>query len=390
MAEQPESQHVEEKNVTLSDLEKFLLYLAQNANPTRFLPFPDKYRKTPPVYQDEEKFNTKQKREGKVIPTVTLGASFAPYSPEEYEALRQDLDKFARDPNSNPYLRKYLSKLELGMVQHDNASLHPSIVEYEFRYSVLEERIREINYPKRWFLFHGSPLENWHSILRNGLRNMSNTTYMSDGATEGVGVYLADDIRTSYLYGSQGGYYGSQKGLHCVSVVEILTDPAPYKVPAGWYVIPDDKLLVVRYLLKISKPLPFDGKEILGYYTRMTNTRIKDTSIAKRIVCEERSFAKHGVQILEKTTPVVWTVLYDNTIIRLYLHAFPFQAPIVQLAYEVEGSDENPEYKAPYIPIDWTPAAGLVEVLITFKEHMFKGKPIPEMTSVPIKSLLIE
>jgi len=50
------------------------------------------------------------------------------------------------------------------------------------------------------FAFHGSPAENWHSILRNGLKNASNTRLMTTGAAHGPGIYLALDSQTSLGY----------------------------------------------------------------------------------------------------------------------------------------------------------------------------------------------
>ncbi len=44
------------------------------------------------------------------------------------------------------------------------------------------------------FLFHGSGQENWYSILRNGLRVLSNTKYMTCGAAYGAGVYASDQV----------------------------------------------------------------------------------------------------------------------------------------------------------------------------------------------------
>eukprot|EP00271_Cylindrocystis_brebissonii_P018857 TRINITY_DN5490_c0_g1_i1.p1 TRINITY_DN5490_c0_g1~~TRINITY_DN5490_c0_g1_i1.p1 ORF type:complete len:624 (-),score=122.67 TRINITY_DN5490_c0_g1_i1:767-2611(-) len=52
--------------------------------------------------------------------------------------------------------------------------------------------------------FHGSTLANWYSILRNGLRSMSNTKYMSTGATYGAGIYLSSSLTLSAGYSSQG------------------------------------------------------------------------------------------------------------------------------------------------------------------------------------------
>ena len=42
------------------------------------------------------------------------------------------------------------------------------------------------------FVWHGSGVENWYSIIRNGLRVLSNTKLMTAGAAYGKGVYSAN------------------------------------------------------------------------------------------------------------------------------------------------------------------------------------------------------
>ena len=262
------------------------------------------------------------------------------------------------------------------MTLHDKSNNLPGITEYEFRYSLLEERIRDIKYPKRWYLFHGSALENWHSILRNGLRNMSNTQYMSAGAAHGPGVYLSDDINISYRYGGHA---------HCIAVVEILTDPKPYEKSPNVYVISDDKLLVARYLLKISKLPNSDGKSMLDYYTRLTARHIKDNSIKNRILVEEKKLEDCSVCVLEKSTPVLWNVLYEGVILRVYLHSYPFKAPIVQPVYKYASHD--PKHNTPFVSLDWIPIYSIMETLSEYKQYVFKGAPFPDMTETEIPPL---
>ena len=48
--------------------------------------------------------------------------------------------------------------------------------------------------------FHGSNIENWYSILRNGPRNLSNTKMMTAGAAHGPGVYSAKQFTTASGY----------------------------------------------------------------------------------------------------------------------------------------------------------------------------------------------
>ena len=50
------------------------------------------------------------------------------------------------------------------------------------------------------FAFHGSRVENWHSILRNGLVNASGTKMQVNGAAYGSGVYLSPMAALSIKY----------------------------------------------------------------------------------------------------------------------------------------------------------------------------------------------
>ncbi len=118
-----------------------------------------------------------------------------------------------------------------------------------------------------FWAWHGSGFANWHSIVRGGLKNMSNTKFMSAGAVYGAGIYLSQDFQTSCGYaGYGGGYYGGGSGagwpnsmfkqpLSCLALCEIanLDDPS-WKGPnlkqnCVHYVIPEEDAIITRYIL---------------------------------------------------------------------------------------------------------------------------------------------
>ncbi|XP_048014383.1 protein mono-ADP-ribosyltransferase PARP6 isoform X3 [Megalobrama amblycephala] len=66
------------------------------------------------------------------------------------------------------------------------------------------------------FAFHGSHIENWHSILRNGLVNASYTKLQLHGAAYGKGIYLSPISSISF------GYSGMGKGQHHMPTKEEL------------------------------------------------------------------------------------------------------------------------------------------------------------------------
>jgi len=85
-----------------------------------------------------------------------------------------------------------------------------------------------------FYAFHGSPFSNWHSILRNGLKNYSNTANMTTGAVYGPGIYMAVDSGTSLGYTgySSASWVNSMFGqsLKCMALCEVIdhgeSDPA--------------------------------------------------------------------------------------------------------------------------------------------------------------------
>ncbi|XP_070828072.1 protein mono-ADP-ribosyltransferase PARP6-like isoform X2 [Chaetodon trifascialis] len=66
------------------------------------------------------------------------------------------------------------------------------------------------------FAFHGSHIENWHSILRNGLVNASYTKLQLHGAAYGKGIYLSPLSSISFGYSEMG------KGRHQIPTKEEL------------------------------------------------------------------------------------------------------------------------------------------------------------------------
>jgi ubiquitin-protein ligase len=56
---------------------------------------------------------------------------------------------------------------------------------------------------KSIILMHGSHISNMYSIMRNGIKSMSNSKYKTNGAVYGEGIYLSDNIHTVMSYGRE-------------------------------------------------------------------------------------------------------------------------------------------------------------------------------------------
>jgi hypothetical protein len=118
-----------------------------------------------------------------------------------------------------------------------------------------EARFQRIKHKKgSIFTFHGSRIENWYSILRNGPRNLSNSKMMLDGATEGEGVYSSKYFSTSVGY--CGGYFQRKtwnksilSGKVLIGIIEVIHNKSYVKIgDYDFYVCPYDHHIMLRYL----------------------------------------------------------------------------------------------------------------------------------------------
>ncbi|EAW54859.1 poly (ADP-ribose) polymerase family, member 8, isoform CRA_c [Homo sapiens] len=125
------------------------------------------------------------------------------------------------------------------------------------------------------FAFHGSHIENWHSILRNGLVVASNTRLQLHGAMYGSGIYLSPMSSISFGYSgmnkkqkvsakdepassskssntSQSQKKGQQsqflqsRNLKCIALCEVITSSDLHKHGEIW-VVPNTDHVCTRF-----------------------------------------------------------------------------------------------------------------------------------------------
>jgi ubiquitin-protein ligase len=123
------------------------------------------------------------------------------------------------------------------------------------------------------YLFHGSRMENWYSIIKNGIKNCSGSKLQVNGAAYGSGVYLSDNISTSMHYSN---------GI--IGVFELAGNKETYKKTTGIYVVSNDKKLILRYFIcynntnrnQISAEInKYFGKTIFEEKSKMQTRSIK-------------------------------------------------------------------------------------------------------------------
>ncbi|XP_062946647.1 protein mono-ADP-ribosyltransferase PARP16 isoform X2 [Cynocephalus volans] len=139
------------------------------------------------------------------------------------------------------------------------------------------------------YAFHGSRLENFHSIIHNGLHCHLNKTSLF-----GEGTYLTSDLSLALIYSPHGhGWQHSLLGpiLSCVAVCEVIDHPdvkcqtkkkdskeidrrrARIKhseggdIPPKYFVVTNNQLLRVKYLLVYSQKQPKRASSQLSWFS---------------------------------------------------------------------------------------------------------------------------
>eukprot|EP00478_Filoreta_tenera_P000560 GABV01000565.1.p1 GENE.GABV01000565.1~~GABV01000565.1.p1 ORF type:complete len:397 (+),score=111.12 GABV01000565.1:104-1192(+) len=99
--------------------------------------------------------------------------------------------------------------------------------------------------------WHGSPLGNWHSILRSGLKNYSGTKNQMHGAAYGKGIYMAVESATSLGYcrnraapGWPSSRFGTSPAI--LALCEVVNDPK-LPPPKPFYVVPNEEWVTTRF-----------------------------------------------------------------------------------------------------------------------------------------------
>jgi hypothetical protein len=347
-------------------LERFLLDLALTADPARFFPFPPSFRSAP--------------EESKKDPSGLSGA-FAPYTKEEFDALKEVLLKLPSDgspPKTSgaiSTLYNYLVSPALDIAFH-KGSLHPRVTEYQFRSAPAVEARRDSESSTRWYLFHGSSAGNWHSIVRNGVVVTSGTDLQSHGAVYGKGVYASDLLSTGMSYGNSGKFT-------CVGVLELQQDPEPFRVTKDYFVIPPGIPVTLRYLLRVTSQNigpPLDGKPILALYGAQSKARLSKTVPQKRFYTELEALRKlSGVTVIEdslKTKSLC--LLISNVVFSVYLGGFPFSPPLFRVTQpDALGDLGGPLWDSTgvYLPpfASWDFSTRLADTVEKIKKDLLPG-----------------
>ncbi len=302
-------------------LYEMLFDLSASASPSRYFPFPAHFRTT----------------EGKeIIPGIES------YSDEDHKnmmcvhkkvpATKADAVKALTESKLDSdtiQIMLYIFNVKFAMSYY-GSTYSADIEEYEYRYDPIVELYRNKKYRERWYLFHGSSPSNWHSILRNGIRNMSHSSLMTAGAAYGPGIYSSDALNVSYAYGTDGSGFASY-----VAVIELREPYESYRKAANIYVLPDTVSFVPRYLLKVSHRAAsanFSGK-ILSFYSELRKKTMATPTVRKRFQRDLDELYLHyqafEYALFESKEEEALHATIQHMNIKIYYASYPAEVPIV-------------------------------------------------------------
>uniref|UniRef100_A0A8C0V3P8 Poly [ADP-ribose] polymerase n=1 Tax=Cyanistes caeruleus TaxID=156563 RepID=A0A8C0V3P8_CYACU len=260
-------------------------------------------------------FNPRKKNYDRVMKALDSITSIREMTQAPYLEIKKQMDK--QDPLAHPLLQWVISSNRSHIVKLPvNRQLKFMHTPHQFLLlsspPAKESNFRAAkNLYGSTFAFHGSHIENWHSILRNGLVVASNTRLQLHGAMFGSGIYLSPLSSISFGYsgmnkkqqkvsakdepasGSKGGntsqsqkkgqqsQFLQSRNLKCIALCEVITSPDLHKHGEIW-VVPNTDHVCTRFFFvyedgqvgdtSINTQEPNIHKEILRVIGNQTAT----------------------------------------------------------------------------------------------------------------------
>jgi hypothetical protein len=171
---------------------------------------------------------------------------------EEYvlEALGVEINLFKED---NPKYTQVVECIKSDKNNYKIAKIYEIVNKKQN--DIFDATIKEKSNITKKLLFHGSPVTNWFSIIKNGFYiNPTQVGVKINGKAYGNGVYFSDSLRFSHGYCNTNKYDKNNisiLGLCEVGLCEKSVDKSPI------FVIFDTKQYVLRYLIIVDDNIKF-------------------------------------------------------------------------------------------------------------------------------------
>uniref|UniRef100_A0A672NTP6 Poly [ADP-ribose] polymerase n=1 Tax=Sinocyclocheilus grahami TaxID=75366 RepID=A0A672NTP6_SINGR len=211
-------------------------------------------------------FNPRKKDYDRVMRALDSIASIREMTQAPYLEIKKQMDK--HDPLAHPLLQWVISSNRSHIVKLP-VTRQLKFMHTPHQFLLLSSPpAKESNFRdakglfESTFAFHGSHIENWHSILRNGLVVASNTRLQLHGAIYGSGIYLSPLSSISFGYSglktfmSKNLFFDTNSNIHlqflqsrnlkCIALCEVITSPDLHKHGDIW-VVPNTDNVCTRF-----------------------------------------------------------------------------------------------------------------------------------------------
>lgn len=201
----------------------------------------------------------------------------------------------------------------------------------------------ENKFPQKYFLFHGSSLSSWYPIVKNGLKVMSGTAMMANGAVHGNGIYFSDSFQMSFGYSHREAKLVNGYGTpRIVGVFEILEDPVKWKKSTGIYVINDENVLLLRTLV-LSDTNSAPSIDMTKYFLKEIPFHVQTNKLNVNMLKNKRLDGEHKklsllefIELIDIQDQHKWIVKFKkikniDISLEIIFSNYPINPPIIKL-----------------------------------------------------------
>lgn len=190
---------------------------------------------------------------------------------------------------------------------------------------------KHISNSKTTYLFHGSALSNWYSILYNGIKVMSNTKYQKHGAALGNGIYLSSSLKEASSYSRN-----SDLNIIGIGVFEVVNYEKFKKNSTVYVVSPTSNNIILRYIIitdfgNLSYVEKFfKSKFFLDKHANININKIGNKRLDKEVKLIKKNFPNDTIELIDNK--IVYSP--SNKSYQLELDCsirFPLYSPKIQI-----------------------------------------------------------
>ncbi len=234
--------------------------------------------------------------------------------------------------NTNLSVSDNINNIDINNSTFNSFSSQSSIFDTPTLFDINYDYTTETNFSKPYFLFHGSHVSNWYSILRNGLKNYSNSKLMQNGKVYGDGIYLSDSIIFSQ------GYSIKNNNNDCIiiGICKIKNESTKYKKNVNIFVVSNENELILKHLLFIPKnTTDIKIEKIQNYYLKIlpsvnsSNIQINNKRWNNELAKLNKKI--NNIIISNYNTYININIVYNNINIDILLREYPIYPPIIFL-----------------------------------------------------------